>query len=64
MILTLVTELPLPSNFIADSKLRVSNEGARALMRGRDAETRVIKTMRLIPGETTYSQVLEFFSYL
>jgi predicted nuclease of predicted toxin-antitoxin system len=61
-ILIFVTEMPFPSDFIADSKLQVSNEVA--VMRGRDVETRQIKTLHLIPGKTSAEDVMTYFSLL
>jgi predicted nuclease of predicted toxin-antitoxin system len=50
-ILSFLALIPFPNEFAGDSKFKVSNEGA--VMRGRDVKTRAIKTMRLVPGETT-----------
>lgn len=60
-VLDFVTGMPFPPDFIGDSKLQVSNEGV--VMRGRDAETRQIKTMTLAQG-TTAEDVMEHFNYL
>jgi hypothetical protein len=61
-VLSFVAEIPFPNDFAGDSKFKVSNEGA--VMRGRDATTRRIKTMRLIPGQTTDQDVAQYFGFL
>lgn len=62
MVLSFLTEVPRPQNFAGDSKFQVSNE--MVVMRGRDSETRRVKTIRVIPEKTTYAEVMEHFSYL
>jgi predicted nuclease of predicted toxin-antitoxin system len=61
-ILSFLTAIPFPNDVAGDSKFKVSNEGA--VMRGRDAHTREIKTIRLIPGETTTLDVAKHFGVI
>jgi predicted nuclease of predicted toxin-antitoxin system len=60
-ILDFITGMRFPEDFAGDAKFRVSNAGA--LMRGRDAETREIKTMRLVHG-TSAEDVANHFGFL
>ena len=60
-ILDFITGMRFPEDFAGDSKFPVSNEGA--VMRGRDAETREIKTMRLVQG-TSAADVAKHFGFL
>jgi predicted nuclease of predicted toxin-antitoxin system len=62
VILSFISDMPFPNDFAGDSKFKVSNEGA--VMRGRDARTRAIKTMRLLPGQTTDVDVAKYFGFL
>lgn len=59
--LSFLCDVPFPKDFASDSKFKVSNEGA--VMRGRDARTRKIKTIRLTPG-TSAESVAEHFGLI
>ncbi len=58
-LLDFLSGIPFPTSITADSKFKVSNDGA--VMRGRDASTKEIKTLRLVPGETSDADVLKHF---
>lgn len=60
-LLEFLAYMPLPNNFAGDSKFQVSSEGT--VMRGRDSETRRVKTLEIRPGMTT-EEVARHFSYL
>lgn len=53
--------LPLPKSFLAETKFIVAQDGV--IMRGRDSSTREIKSLRVLAGVTTTSEVRAFFSY-
>jgi hypothetical protein len=57
-LLLFLSRMPFPNTIVADAKFKVSNEGI--VMRGRDARTRVIKTLRISEG-TTFQDVWEHF---
>lgn len=50
--------VPLPKAFMGDSKFQVSMEGC--VMRGRDAKTREIKTITILPGDSLTKIANEF----
>ena len=50
--------VPFPKSFMGDSKFQVSLEGC--VMRGRDAKTREIKTITILPGDTLAKIANEF----
>jgi predicted nuclease of predicted toxin-antitoxin system len=54
-------QLPFPKAFIAESKFILSPEGY--VMRGRDAQTKEVKSLRTVAGQTKTSEVREYFSY-
>lgn len=59
--LTFLILFPYPKDFLIDMKLRVSQEGG--MIRGRDAQTKEIKTIPLVFGETNVGDVLREFHY-
>jgi hypothetical protein len=61
-LLEFVSQIPFPKLFMAESKFILSRDGA--VMRGRDAETREIKSLHIKAGVTTDRQVSEFFGYV
>jgi len=53
--------LPFPKAFLLETKLIVGRDGVT--MRGRDATTKEIKTLRVTAGATTTREIRHFFSY-
>lgn len=56
-----ILSLPLPKLFLGDTKFIAALDGVT--IRGRDAATREIKTLRVTTGATTRREICEFFSY-
>ena len=61
IMLSFLIIFPFPKYFLNDTKLRVSQEGG--MIRGRDAQTKEIKTCSLVFGETTVGDLLREFHY-
>lgn len=61
VMLDFLTKFPFPKFFLIDTKLKISQEGA--MIRGRDAKTKEIKTCPLVFLETTVGDVLTEFHY-
>jgi predicted nuclease of predicted toxin-antitoxin system len=56
-----VLQMPFPKAFVAETKFILSGEGC--VMRGRDGETREIKTLYIEAGKTTVGEIREHFSW-
>ena len=60
-LLEFVLTTPFPKAFLLETKFIISGEGC--VMRGRDAETKEIKSMQIVAGRTRMSEVRKYFSY-
>lgn len=60
-LLEFVLRTPFPKAFLLESKFTASGEGC--VMQGRDAETKEIKSLHVVAGQTTMREVREHFSY-
>ena len=60
-LLEFVLTTPFPKGLLRESKFVASGEGC--VMRGRDAETKEVKSLHIIAGQTRLSDVREHFSY-
>ncbi len=60
-LLEFVLTSPFPKGLLRESKFVASGEGC--VMRGRDAETKEVKSMHIIAGQTRLGDVREHFSY-
>ncbi len=60
VLLDFLTSFPLPRAFIGDSKIEVGPDGC--IIKGRDALSREIKTMKVKPGDTI-DQVRDVFHF-
>lgn len=61
VVIDFLTAIPFPRVFMGDSKFKVSYNGC--IMRARDAKTRAIKTIEIVPYKTTIPEVMSFYSY-
>jgi predicted nuclease of predicted toxin-antitoxin system len=60
-VLHFILQARFPKAFLLESKFIASGEGC--VMRGRDAQTKEIKSMHIVAGQTRLSEVWEYFSY-
>jgi predicted nuclease of predicted toxin-antitoxin system len=60
-VLEFVLRTPFPKAFLLESKFIASGEGC--VMRGRDANTKQIKSLQIVAGQTTMVAVRGHFSY-
>lgn len=60
-LLDFVLATPFPKSFMLESKFVASGEGC--VLRGRDAETKEVKSMHIEAGKTRMSDVRSHFSY-
>ncbi len=60
-LLDFVLRTPFPKAFMTESKFIASAEGC--VLRGRNAQTKEIKSMHIIAGQTKMGEVRAFFSY-
>jgi hypothetical protein len=54
-------QVPFPRAFVSETKFILSGEGC--VMRGRDGETREIKTLYIEAGKTRIAEVRAHFSW-
>ena len=59
-LLNFLSFFPLPKSFVGDTKFLVSPHACT--IRGKDAKTRQLKTMKIVPGDTV-TKVREEFNY-
>lgn len=52
---------PFPKSFLSESKFTVSGKGC--VMRGRDIQTKEVKSMHIVSGKTRIGDVWKHFSY-
>jgi hypothetical protein len=60
-VLSALLVTPFPKSFLLESKFVASGEGF--VMRGRDAETKEVKSLHIEAGKTRMSDVRSHFSY-
>lgn len=60
-ILIFLTRIPFQRSFLLETKFIASRDGV--IMRGRDADTKEIKSLSVTAGETTISEIRRFFHY-
>jgi hypothetical protein len=60
-LLEFILSTPSPKAFLKESKFTISSEGC--VMRGRNCDTKEIKSMHVVAGQTTLREGRIFFSY-